>query len=200
MKGTSHFSFDPEVNKALAILKNDKDQNVLEHIDDISVILNTESLSNADLDDKEDLSTDLLQETKSQSIPTSANDTNENLLDFDDSEERKVPVDQPDQNSDLLFASGANENNKSEELISFEETKEDSKPELNNLLDIEEAKAENTDQNSLPSSPLDSNTNQAESLLEQSIPAAPAEQIQNSTDLLDLDEVKQEPKAEEQPL
>lgn len=38
MKGSGHFLFDPEVNRALYNLKNDKDSNVLEHIDDISVV------------------------------------------------------------------------------------------------------------------------------------------------------------------
>ena len=201
MKGSGHFLFDPEVNRALYNLKNDKDSNVLEHIDDISVVWNPESFAKMELDDQNTNSSDLIEEAKTQTKSTDFNETNENLLDFEENEEHKESTNTADELSDIIFTSNTSENVKKEELIEFEKPKEDSKVESNNLLDIQDENVEQTESSTLIPNSLDSINKKeeiAENLIEQIVSNSPEDSNLNDTDLIDLNEAPQESKVDEQ--
>lgn len=203
MKGSGHFLFDPEINKALYTLKNDKDHNVLEHIDDISVVWNTELFAKMELDEKQNNSTNLLEEINFQTGATSANDTNENLLDWSDNEEHKESTNQLDELSDLMFTSNTSENIKNEELIEIEKPKEVIE-QSSNLLDFEEENTNQSKQTTSITSNLESISSQNDGLISDSVDQIfsnnPSEQNQNqiNTDLIDLNEAPQEAKPDEQ--
>lgn len=201
MKGSGHFLFDPEVNRALYNLKNDKDSNVLEHIDDISVVWNPESFAKMELDDQNTNSSDLIEEGKIQTKSTDLNETNKNLLDFEESEEHKESTNTADELSDIIFTSNTSENVKNEELIEFEKPKEDSKVESNNLLDIQDENVEQTESSTLIPNSSDSINKKeeiAENLIEPIVSNSPEDSNQNDTDLIDLSEAPQESKVDEQ--
>ena len=154
-----------------------------------------------ELDDQNTNSSDLIEEAKTQTKSTDFNETNENLLDFEESEEHKESTNTADELSDIIFTSNTSENVKKEELIEFEKPKEDSKVESNNLLDIQDENVEQTESSTLIPNSLDSINKKeeiAENLIEQIVSNSPEDSNLNDTDLIDLNEAPQESKVDEQ--
>lgn len=154
-----------------------------------------------ELDDQNTNSSDLIEEAKTQTKSTDFNETNENLLDFEESEEHKESTNTADELLDIIFTSNTSENVKNEELIEFEKPKKDSKVESNNLLDIQDENVEQTESCTLIPNSSDSINKKveiAENLIEQIVSNSPEDSNQNDTDLIDLSEAPQESKVEEQ--
>ena len=202
MRGSGHFLFDTEINKALYTLKKDKDHNVLEHIEDLSVVWNTDLFDKMENDENNNKSNDLLEETKINTTISSNNNTEENLLDFADDNNTQKPNTNSEEISDLIFSSKASENINDEELINFDKQNKEPTTTSKNLLDIPEETIHQTEENTLneanSTNISDSKTVLTPSSIDQVYSNNEEEQTtKSSNDLLDLGDIEQEPKTDQ---